>query len=129
MKARHWIEAAIAGALLTAAYFFALRHFGIRFGGGYATLALTVPALAWLYALARFARRDAAGEWVWFGHRYHPYALYQVLWPGAFGAVAFLALITYLKEPRAAFFAGWLFPAAGAATFWSLWHDRRQHRA
>lgn len=130
MKVRHWIEAACAGLLLTAGYFFGLRHFGIGYGGGIITLALTVPALTWVYALLRWARHDAKGCWVWFGRRYHPYDLNALLWPGVFGAIAFLAVTVYFKDSglRPAFFAGWLFPVTGIALFWSFWHDRHTPR-
>lgn len=130
MKARHWVEAWLVGTLLTAGYFYGLRHFGIGYGGGLITLALTVPALTWVYALLRWARRDSEGCWVWFTRRYHPNDLYGLLWPGAFGAMAFLAVTVSLQEARLrpAFFAGWLFPVIGLTLFWSFWHDRHTPR-
>jgi hypothetical protein len=130
MSTTRWLEAALAGLVLTGVYFFGLRHFGIGYGGGLATLILTVPALGWLYALLRFTRRDADDHWVGFGRRYHPIELYHVLWPGLFGAIAFFAVTLWFKEPgqRLVHFVGWLFPVLGIATFWSFRHDR-QHRA
>lgn len=130
MKPAHQIESAVAGTALTAVYFFTLRHFGIGYGGGILTLFMTAVAVAWLYALIRFSRKDG-DHWVWFERRYHPYDMAQLLWPGAFGGLAFLAITVYMKEPglRLPFFVGWLFPVIGIATFWGFWHDRRTPRS
>lgn len=118
MTPGRWIEATVAGFVLTAGWYFGLHALKIGYGGAWIALALTVPALGFLYTLARQCRLDADGCWNGFGRRIHIYELYQLLWPWAFGGLAFIGVLAYVKG--APVFWGFLFPVIGACLFGGL---------